>query len=114
MREVDFIIVGQGLAGTCLAWELRLLRASVVVIDREATVTSSRVAAGLITPVTGKRLVKTWRWDELRPAAWEFYRHIESELGCSFLRETSMVKVFASPLEICLKLLPLITSLPYK
>ena len=99
MREVDFIIVGQGLAGTCLAWELRGLGASVVVIDREATVTSSRVAAGLITPVTGKRLVKTWRWEELRAAAWSFYRRIEIELGCSLLRETSMVKVFASPLE---------------
>ncbi len=96
MRNVDFIIVGQGLAGTCLAWELLALGASVVVIDREAAVTSSRIAAGLITPVTGLRLVKTWRWEALRAAAWDFYRRIENDLGCSLLRETSMVKVFAS------------------
>ena len=99
MRDVDFIIVGQGLAGTCLAWELRTLGADVVVIDREAAVTSSRIAAGLITPVTGQRMVKTWRWEELRAAAWGFYRRMEGELGCSLLRETAMVKVFTSPQE---------------
>ena len=76
MTDVDFMIVGQGLAGTCLAWELRALGASFVVIDREAAVTSSRIAAVLMTPVTGQRLVKTWRWAELRAAAWEFYRRI--------------------------------------
>ncbi len=96
MTDVDFIIVGQGLAGTCLAWELLALGASVRVIDREAAVTSSRIAAGLITPVTGQRLVKTWRFEELRDAAWEFYRRIESDLGCEVLRDTSMVKVFTS------------------
>ena len=96
MTDVDFIIVGQGLAGTCLAWELLALGASVRVIDREAAVTSSRIAAGLITPVTGQRLVKTWRFEELRDAAWEFYRRVESDLGCEVLRDTSMVKVFTS------------------
>ena len=99
MRDVDYIIVGQGLAGTCLAWELRALGASCIVIDREAAVTSSRIAAGLITPVTGQRLVKTWRFDELRPAAWEFYRRVERELGCQLLRDTLMMKVFATEQE---------------
>ena len=99
MTEVDCIIVGQGLAGTCLAWELLARGASVRVIDREAAVTSSRIAAGLITPVTGQRLVKTWRFEELRSAAWEFYRRIESELGCALLRDTSMVKVFSTETE---------------
>lgn len=99
MRDVDFIIVGQGLAGTCLAWELRSLGLSVVVIDRNTAVTSSRIAAGLITPVTGQRLVKTWRWEELREAAWEFYRRIEHELGQPLLRETAMVKVFTTEQE---------------
>ena len=94
MTEVDYIIVGQGLAGTCLAWELLARGASVRVIDRETAVTSSRIAAGLITPVTGQRLVKSWRFEELRAAAGEFYRRIERELGCSLLRETPMVKVF--------------------
>ncbi|MFO1006349.1 MAG: FAD-dependent oxidoreductase [Planctomycetaceae bacterium] len=99
MREVDYIIVGQGLAGTCLAWELRSLGQSVVVIDRGTEITSSRIAAGLITPVTGQRLVKTWRWEELRATAWEFYRRMEIELRRPLLRETAMVKVFTTEQE---------------
>jgi glycine oxidase len=99
MTEVDYIIVGQGLAGTCLAWELLALGASVRVIDREVAVTTSRIAAGLITPVTGQRLVKSWRFEELRAAAGEFYRRVESELGCALLRDTSMVKVFCTETE---------------
>ncbi len=99
MTDVDFIIVGQGLAGTCLAWELLARGASVRVIDREAAVTSSRIAAGLITPVTGQRLVKTWRFEELRAAAWEFYRRVESELDCSLLRDTPMARVFVTERE---------------
>ena len=99
MREVDYIIVGQGLAGTCLAWELQALGQSVVAIDRDSAVTSSRIAAGLITPITGQRLVKTWRWEELRAAAWGFYRRMETELGQPLLRETAMVKVFATEQE---------------
>ncbi len=99
MTEVDFIIVGQGLAGTCLAWELLALGASVRVIDREEAVTSSRIAAGLITPVTGQRLVKTWRFEELRESAWEFYRRVERDLGCTLLRDTAMVKVFSTETE---------------
>ncbi len=99
MRDVDFIIVGQGLAGTCLAYELHALGQSVVSIDRDVAITSSRIAAGLITPVTGKRLVKTWRWEELREAAWEFYRRMEVELGVPLLRETAMVRVFTSEQE---------------
>ena len=99
MTEVDCIIVGQGLAGTCLAWELLALGASVRVIDREEAITSSRISAGLITPITGQRLVKTWRFEELRKAAWAFYRRLECELGCALLRDTSMVKVFSTETE---------------
>ena len=80
MERVDFVIVGQGLAGTTLAWQLLRRGRSVLVIDREGGVTSSRIAAGLITPVTGKRLAKSWRWEELYPAAVAFYRSLEAEI----------------------------------
>jgi glycine oxidase len=79
--EFDTLIIGQGIAGTTLAWALRWRGQRVLVVDREEAATSSRVAAGLITPVTGPRLVKAWRWDELRPAAEQFYLRVESELG---------------------------------
>ena len=50
------MICGQGLAGTLLAWELVRLGSRVVVVDPGETVTSSKVAAGIVTPITGKRV----------------------------------------------------------
>lgn len=100
MRHVDFIIIGQGLAGTCLAWSLRARGASVVIIDNESPVSASRIAAGLMTPVTGQRLVKTWRFEELREAAWSFYHGIENTLGTNIIREATMLKVFQTPQEL--------------
>ena len=52
----DVIIVGQGLAGTTLAWHLREAGQRVLVIDACEPVTSSKIAAGLITPITGQRV----------------------------------------------------------
>src|SRR5215831_5042312 len=98
MTRVDFVVIGQGLAGTTLAWELRRRGFRVLVVDREAG-GSSRIAAGLITPVTGKRLAKSWRWDELYPAALAFYRSLEAETGASFFHQRPSVRLFADEAE---------------
>lgn len=50
------VVVGQGLAGTLLAWELVRRGRRVLIIDEGEAVTSSKIAAGIITPITGKRL----------------------------------------------------------
>lgn len=96
---MDVIVIGQGLAGTTLAWQLRRRGQRIVVMDREAAISSSRIAAGLITPVTGKRLAKSWRWDELRPAAIEFYRVIEDQTGVSVLHQKPSVRLFVDQTE---------------
>ncbi|QDU36039.1 bifunctional tRNA (mnm(5)s(2)U34)-methyltransferase/FAD-dependent cmnm(5)s(2)U34 oxidoreductase [Maioricimonas rarisocia] len=98
-RAVDDIIVGQGLAGTTLAWALRGRGRRVVVIDPEEAVTSSRIAAGLITPVTGQRLVPTWRQQEFWPVACDFYRRVEAETKTKFFERRSMVRLFVSESE---------------
>ena len=94
--ETDYLIVGQGLAGTVLAWQLRARGARILIVDREAPGSASRVAAGIMTPVTGIRLAKSWRIDELWPVAREFYRDRERELGADFFHERPVVRVFAS------------------
>jgi glycine oxidase len=50
------IICGQGLAGTLLAWKLLELGQPVIIIDLDEAVTSSKIAAGIVTPITGLRL----------------------------------------------------------
>lgn len=95
----DFIVIGQGIAGTTLAWQLRRRRLRVLVIDRDVADGASHIAAGLITPVTGKRLAKSWRWDELFPAATAFYRSLEAETGASFFYERPSLRLFADEAE---------------
>lgn len=66
---MTFTVVGQGLAGTWVALELQRAGHHVRVVDPLVTGTSSRVAAGIINPITGQRLKPTWRGAELIPQA---------------------------------------------
>ncbi len=93
------IVVGAGLAGTTLAWQLRRRGLSSALVDKAEAVTSSRVAAGLMTPITGKRLTKTWRHDDLFPTAVTFYRSVESETGASFFQSRPIVRIFKNDRE---------------
>jgi glycine oxidase len=99
VTQYDTIIVGQGLAGTALAWTLLWRGQQVLVIDRDEPATSSRIAAGLITPITGQRLVKSWRFDELWPFAIEFYRRVEQHTGRAIFHRRSMVRLLSSDAE---------------
>ncbi|VTU00348.1 fad dependent oxidoreductase : Uncharacterized protein OS=Planctomyces maris DSM 8797 GN=PM8797T_23936 PE=4 SV=1: DAO [Gemmataceae bacterium] len=95
----DHIVVGQGIAGTTLAWCLRRRGLRVLVVDRNRRDGASHVAAGLVTPVTGKRLAKSWRWGELFPAARDFYRSVERDTGTSLFHERPSLRLFASEAE---------------
>ena len=97
--EFDAIILGQGLAGTTLAWALRWRGLRFLIVDRDVAGTSSRIAAGLMTPITGSRLVKTWRWDQFWQVATEFYRRAEDELGTSFCFPNRLVRLIANASE---------------
>lgn len=79
--KVDTLIVGQGLAGSLLAWELISRGQRVLAVDRDEPVTSSKIAAGIVTPITGQRLVPTWRLDEFWRYAIAAYRRVEIETG---------------------------------
>lgn len=95
MTQTEFVIVGQGLAGTALAWQLHKRHRSFVILDREHS-GCSRLAAGLITPVTGKRLARSWRWDELFPVAVAFYREIENITQTQFFHQRPALRIFAN------------------
>lgn len=98
-QSYDVIIVGQGLAGTALAWALGWSGARVLIVDRDAAGTSSKIAAGLITPITGQRLVVSWRLAELWSAAVAFYRRVEQATQTEFFRQTPMIRFLATDVE---------------
>ena len=92
LAVLDILIVGQGLAGSCLAWSLHWAGRQVMIVDRGDQITASRVAAGLITPLTGRRIVRTPRYKESYRQAAESYRRIERELNVQLLIEKSAIR----------------------
>lgn len=96
MKEIEFLIIGQGLAGSVLAYQLIRQNKKVLIVDETSGATSSRQATGLINPITGRRFVKSWMTEQLMPYAKNFYTSIEKELNASFFKETKQVKILQS------------------
>lgn len=82
MKKFDYIVVGQGIAGTLLDWFLEKRNRTVLVVDNYNPSSSSQVAAGIFNPITGRRFVKTWLADEIFPFAEKTYRELEQKLDC--------------------------------
>ncbi|TWT37022.1 bifunctional tRNA (mnm(5)s(2)U34)-methyltransferase/FAD-dependent cmnm(5)s(2)U34 oxidoreductase [Posidoniimonas corsicana] len=97
MAQPDTLVVGQGLAGTTLAWSLLLRGGRPLVMDAAARPAASRAAAGLLAPVGGKRLALAWRAEQAWPAAVRFYREVEDRLGVELLSEAPIVRLFVDP-----------------
>jgi glycine/D-amino acid oxidase-like deaminating enzyme len=97
--NIDYLIVGQGLAGSLLAYELMQRNCRVVVVDN-AKESASKVAAGLINPVTGMRLVKSPTVDELLPVAKQTYSGLEQFFQQGFYIEKPMYRVLKNEQEL--------------
>lgn len=94
--QVNYLIIGQGLAGTILAKELLALNQSFLIIDAIKESTSSKVAAGMYNPISGKRMVKSWNADELLRDTFETYASLEKMLDCKLLYQQHIYQLFGS------------------
>ena len=95
-NEVDYIIVGQGLAGSSIALELLNHGRRIMVIDRGDKNQASRVAAGLFNPITGKNFVKTWKADEIFPCLHRFYAGAQQLMSQRFFFPMPLYRPFLS------------------
>src|SRR5436190_10597768 len=93
------LILGQGLAGTLLGWEFERGGIDFAITDLGHGIAASAVAAGIVNPITGQRLVKSWRIETLLPAARKTYREIETELGVRLWHEMRIRRLFANDRE---------------
>jgi glycine oxidase len=84
LTKVDYIIVGLGLSGAAIAWQLMSRGRSVAVFDVAADNQASSQAAGLFNPVTGKLMSKTWMADQLFPSLHAFYSGVEKTCDAKF------------------------------
>lgn len=92
----DYLIVGQGLAGTVLSITLFLNNKSVFIIDNGEEFTASKVAGGIYNPVTGKRHNRTWMAEATFGMVESFYSKAEDLLQTKFLFPRSIYRPFNS------------------
>ena len=93
-QKVDCLIIGQGLAGSCLALQLMEHRKTFVVFDQPHLNRASAIAAGLVNPITGRVMTKTWKADLLFPYLFSFYRNAEISLNKKFFFPRNLYRPF--------------------
>ncbi len=89
---MNILIIGQGIAGSCLAWELKRRGAEFTVADRPVAETASRVAAGLVNPPDGPRLPPRMEAGRMPGGGRGLYPETERELGGSWWQKTPMFR----------------------
>ena len=101
---VDYLIIGQGLAGSLLAWELIQRGAKVLIVDN-GKANASQVAAGLINPITGMRFVKGPHTDRQLLTAVNFYQQLKTHFGETFYIKKPMLRIIRNENELnyCMK-----------
>jgi len=85
------LIVGQGLAGTLLAYELQKRGVDVTIIDRGGN-SASKITSGLMNPLTGRKYVKSWMFDALVQKATATYKALEQQLGRSLIEDLPILR----------------------
>lgn len=96
-RQVDYLVVGQGLCGTWLSWFLAKENRSFLVIDKDEIITPSKVSAGIINPVTGRRMVKVWLAEEVISLAHKSYSEMGAFLNISAISQKNLIDFFPNP-----------------
>lgn len=95
--HIDYLIIGQGISGTWLSYYLQKENRSFLIIDNNFKNSSSKIAAGIINPVTGRRHVTVWMADEIIPFAWNAYDQIGKELDITAISQKNIIDFFPSP-----------------
>jgi glycine/D-amino acid oxidase-like deaminating enzyme len=92
--QVDVLIIGQGICGTLLSWFLQKEGRSYLVIDDATENAASKVAAGVINPVTGRRYVTAWMAEEVMAFANITYKQLGEHLATNLIHPKNIIDFF--------------------
>ena len=95
-KQINFLIVGQGIAGTTLAHKLIEKGYSVHIIDNKHKSSSSLIAGGVTHPMSFKRVILSWKADSLIPIANSYYDAFAIKFGIKVFHKLPMTRVFSS------------------
>ncbi|MEQ8360520.1 MAG: FAD-dependent oxidoreductase [Cytophagales bacterium] len=98
--NIDFLIIGQGLAGTVLSNTFRKFGKSFVIVDAGIEDSASKAAAGIFNPITGRQMKKTWMAKELFDFLPSFYQDLELLLNQKLIHFKPVLRMFDSQKQI--------------
>ena len=98
MKEVDYIVVGLGVAGISFCEELENNHKSFIAFDNNK-VTSTKVAAGVINPVVLKRFTPVWNAKLHVSSSILFYKQLSKKINHRLIKEISIFRLFKSVAE---------------
>ena len=93
---IDILIIGQGLAGTHLAHQCLTAGLKTLILDQNHHQAASKIAAGMINPIKGKRLALLWDNESDYEESMAHYARLETQLNSTFLRPLDMVRLIDS------------------
>lgn len=93
MNTVDFILIGQGIAGTLLAHELEKREQTFVVIDNGQH-NASLTGAGMVNPVVLKRFSPVWQGRKQIYRARETFTQLGELLGIELEHRFDILRIF--------------------
>jgi len=93
--NVDYIIVGFGLAGLAFAEQLESNNKSFVVFEDNSQ-NASKVAGGVYNPVILKRFTSVWDAADQLKIALKFYKGLENKLNVKFDQKVDIHRVLSS------------------
>ena len=97
--KVDFLIIGQGIAGTCFAFELLQKNKTFIIIDKHNKNTPSNVALGIYNPLILKWFTKPWHIDNQILYFYQFYNFFQDFFRKRIVFDTGIYKFLKTPYE---------------
>ncbi len=91
-----YLVVGQGLAGSVLLYQLEKQQIEFEVLDNNHKFSASMAAGGIMHPMSFRRLNFAWRALEFIDFATPFYQNIQNSLGEDFFTTSTFYRPFIS------------------
>ncbi|UPA12397.1 NAD(P)/FAD-dependent oxidoreductase [Borrelia venezuelensis] len=93
--KYEFAVIGGGIAGSTLTYEILQRKKSVILFDNGAE-KATTVAGGLINPIMGRKMNIAWREPEIFTFAIQYYKEMEKNINCDFLKENPIFRPFTT------------------
>ncbi len=96
MKKINTLVIGQGIAGSLVAHMLHRKKNPFLVIDPGSQNTASRIAAGMFTPLSGKRkTIQPLALQQIHFAI-KIYKEIADLIGANIIQLANIYQVFNS------------------